>query len=52
VISGTKNSITFCASGPSGTLQVGLVQKPPTSPEKVNYHVSFSCPRYDHKCLN
>ncbi|KAJ3417556.1 hypothetical protein HDV05_000013 [Chytridiales sp. JEL 0842] len=35
VISGGKNSITFLASGPNGTLQVGLVQKPPASPEKV-----------------
>ncbi|KAJ3114890.1 hypothetical protein HDU96_001508 [Phlyctochytrium bullatum] len=34
LITGTKNSITFCATGPIGTLQVGLVQKP-TPPNKI-----------------
>ncbi|KAI8835112.1 hypothetical protein BC829DRAFT_436919 [Chytridium lagenaria] len=34
LVTGTKNSITFCSTGPIGTLQVGLVQKP-TPPNKI-----------------
>ncbi|KAJ1568893.1 hypothetical protein HK096_004934, partial [Nowakowskiella sp. JEL0078] len=44
VIIANKNSITFCASGSDGTLQVGLVQKP-TPTEKTRFKVlSFQSP--------
>ncbi|KAJ1532468.1 hypothetical protein HK096_006605, partial [Nowakowskiella sp. JEL0078] len=44
VIIANKNSITFCASGSDGTLQVGLVQKPSPS-EKARFKVlSFQNP--------
>ncbi|KAJ3127942.1 hypothetical protein HK098_005455 [Nowakowskiella sp. JEL0407] len=45
VIIANKNSITFCASGSDGTLQVGLVQKPGTSADKIRFKVlSFQAP--------
>ncbi|KAJ3219097.1 hypothetical protein HDU67_002753 [Dinochytrium kinnereticum] len=34
LVTGSKNSITFCSTGPIGTLQVGLVQKA-TPPNKI-----------------
>ncbi|KAJ3122953.1 Cilia- and flagella-associated protein 47 [Nowakowskiella sp. JEL0407] len=45
VIIANKNSITFCASGSDGTLQVGLVQKPGTTADKMRFKVlSFQAP--------